>query len=83
MENKRYISTLYSVFDLPHNEELHHKHPEGSRDKPTRVMMVYDRALNRRTFQVLDHGLSESVRKRLECWLTENSHICDAINGLS
>lgn len=82
MENNRYINSLYSVFGLPRDAELHHKDPGGNADLPTRVMMVYDRALNRRTFQVLDKRLPENVRKRIECRLAENSHICDTINGL-
>jgi len=51
MENKRYISSLYSVFDLPHTEECSVKGND-----PTRVMMLYDRAMDLRRFEVLNRG---------------------------
>ena len=78
MENKRYISSLYSVFDLPHTEEYCVK-----RNEPTRVMMFYDRALNLRKFEVLNHGLPAEAKNMITSWLQKNSHVCDAIHGIS
>ena len=78
MENKRYISSPYSVFDLPHTAECCIKG-----NGLTRVMMVYDRGLNLRKFEVLNRGLPAEAKKSVTTWLQKNSHICDAIHGIS
>ncbi|MCD6307162.1 MAG: hypothetical protein J7M32_12860, partial [Deltaproteobacteria bacterium] len=71
-------SSLYSVFDLPHTEEYCVKGNE-----PTRVMMFYDRALNLRKFEVLNHGLPAEAKNMITSWLQKNSHVWDAIHGIS
>ena len=77
-EKKRYINRLYSVFDLPNEGELS---VEGN--EPTRVMMLYDRDLNLREFQVVNRGLPAKTKNMITSWLQKNSHICDAIHGIS
>jgi len=77
-ENKRYINNLYSVFDLPQTGEFSIKQNE-----PTRVMMIYDRGLNLRKFEVLNRGLPAEAKNMITSWLQKNSHICDAIHGIS
>ena len=77
-ENKRYINSLYSVFDLPKEGALS---VEGN--EPTRVMMLYDRGLNLRKFEVLNRELPVEAKNIIISWLQKNSHICDAIHGIS
>lgn len=77
-EKKRYINNLYSVFDLPQTEEF-----SIEQNEPTRVMMIYDRGLNLRKFQVLNRGLPAEAKNMIVSWLQKNSHICDAIHGIS
>ena len=77
-ENKRYINNLYSVFDLPQTGES-----SIEQNEPTRVMMIYDRGLNLRKFQVLNRGLPAEAKNMITSWLQKNSHICDAIHGIS
>jgi len=77
-EKQRYINSLYSVFDLPKGGELS---VEGN--EPTRVMMLYDRGLNLRKFEVLNRGLPFEDKDMIISWLQKNSHICDAIHGIS
>ncbi|MEJ2587848.1 MAG: hypothetical protein P8165_09790 [Deltaproteobacteria bacterium] len=81
MTENRYVDRLYSVFDLPEHAGVDDATPQG-KTKPTCVMMFYDRSRNRRTFQVLNNRLSDKERKRIECWLHENSQICDTLNGI-
>jgi hypothetical protein len=78
MENKRYVNQLHWVFDLPDTAGLD---PEGS--EPTRIMMIYDRSTNVTRFEVLDKGLPNDVREHISLWLRNNSHVCDAVNGLA
>lgn len=82
MEDNRYVDRLYSVFDLPPHEGLDET-VLCEREHPTRVMMFYDRAENRRTFQVFNRNLSKKDLRQIECWLRENSRICDTISGLN
>lgn len=78
----RYVDRFYSVFDIPRHAGIDDATPSG-RGKATRVMMFYDRAQNRRTFQVLNRDLSEKARKQIEIWLAENTETCDTISGLN
>ena len=78
MGEKRYINSLYSIFDLPPTEELV---VEGN--EPARVMMIYDRGLNLRKFKVVNRGLPAEAKNTITSWLQKNSHICDAIHGIS
>ena len=77
-ENKRYINNLYSVFDLPNEGELS---VEGN--EPTRVMMIYDRGLNLRKFEVVNRRFPAEAKNMITSWLEKNSHICDEIHGIS
>lgn len=77
-EKKRYINSLYSVFDLPNEGELS---VDGS--EPTRVMMLYDRGLNLRKFEVLNREIPVEAKNMIISWLQENSHVCDTIHGIS
>jgi len=77
-ENSRCINNLYSVFDLPNEGELS---VEGN--EPTRVIMIYDRDLNLRKFEVVNSGLPAEAKNMITSWLQKNSHICDAIHGIS
>lgn len=78
MEKTRDINQLHWVFDLPDTAGLE---PEGR--EPTRVMMIYDRTTNVTQFEVLDKGLPKDVRDNISFWLHNNSHLCDAVNGLA
>jgi len=78
----RYVDRFYSVFDIPQHAGLDDSASGGGR-KATRVMMFYDRAKNRRTFQILNRDLSEKARKQIEIWLAENTETCDTISGLN
>ena len=78
MGEKRYINSLYSVFDLPHKEECCVKGNE-----PTRVMTLYDRGLNLRKFEASNRGLSAEAKNLIILWLQKDSRICDAIHGTS
>jgi hypothetical protein len=76
MENKRYVSQLHWVFDLPDADGMN-AHGKG----PTRVMMIYDRTTNSTRFEILDKGLSKDARDNIAWWLRNKSHVCDAVNG--
>ncbi len=77
-ENKRYINNLYSVFDLPQTGEF-----SIGQNEPTRVMMIYDRGLNLRKFEVLNTGLPAEAKNMIISWLQKNTHICDEIHEIS
>lgn len=64
------IEKLFAVFDL----NMHHDDKAPS-CAPTRIMLSYDKAQNRKEFVVLNKELSNDMSRKIVLWLEEHMDI--------
>jgi len=77
MVQKRSIESMLAVFDLSDFDSLN-----APSDFQSRIMVVYDRSAKKREVRVLDAGISQEMRLRIDSWFCRNRHLCDSVWGI-
>jgi hypothetical protein len=67
MENRQGVEKMMTVFDLT---DCGLSHP--TKNVSTRIMLVYEKGENQKSFTILDKNMPQHVRSAVASWLERN-----------